>query len=98
MYLKIHHSYRKVVAVCDADLIGKKFEEGKKQLEIKEGFFKGESFEDERVKDILKKERLDDSTFNIVGENAVKLALESEIITENNIGKVAGVPFALVLI
>ena len=29
MFIKIHNSYRNVVALADADLIGKKFEEGK---------------------------------------------------------------------
>jgi hypothetical protein len=36
MYLKVHQSYRDVVAICDSDLIGKKFEEGKRQLDIKQ--------------------------------------------------------------
>ena len=40
--IKIHMSYRNVIAVCDEDLLGKKFEDEKRQLDIKEGFFKGE--------------------------------------------------------
>ncbi len=40
MYLKIHKSYRNVVALCDAELIGKKFEEGNMQLYLRENFYK----------------------------------------------------------
>jgi len=98
MYVKIHHSYRKVAAICDAELISKKFEEGKMQLELKENFFKGEIFSPEKVKEILKKEKINSSTFNIVGEKAVKLALENGIIDEKSIGRVSGIPFALILI
>ena len=40
MLIKIHRAYRDVVAICDSELIGKRFEEGKFQLEIKEDFFR----------------------------------------------------------
>ena len=38
MFLKIHKAYRNVVALCDREIIGKKFEEGIYQLDIKEKF------------------------------------------------------------
>ena len=98
MFVKIHRSYRKVVAICDSELVGKKFEEGKMQLDVRENFFKGEKFDKEKVVEIMKSERADDSTFNIVGKKAVKLALENGIIGNGNIGKVEGIPFALVLL
>lgn len=98
MYLKIHESYRYVVALCDKELMGKKFEEGKMQLEIKEYFFKGNELAKEEIIKKLKKMKLDDATFNIIGKKSVQSALEAEIITQDNIGTVQGVPFALVLI
>ena len=33
--LKIHEAYRRIVALSDPELIGKRFEEGQLQLEIK---------------------------------------------------------------
>ncbi|RMD66410.1 DUF424 family protein [Candidatus Pacearchaeota archaeon] len=98
MYVKIHESYRNVVAICDAELVGKYFDEGKMQLEVKENFFVGERKSEDEVKRVMLVEKGKDSTFNIVGERAVKLALEAGIITEDNVGRVAGVPFALVLL
>lgn len=98
MYVKIHVSHRKVVAICDADLIGKQFEEGKKFLDVRENFYKGEKVDSKRAAEIMIREIYNYSTFNIVGEKSVKLALQSGIISEGNVGHVAGVPFALVLI
>lgn len=98
MYLKIHESYRKVVALCDKELIGKKFEEGKMQLDVRENFYKGNEITQEKIIERLKQMKLDDSTFNIVGEKSVNAAISAGIITKGNIGKVNGIPFALLLL
>lgn len=98
MYIKIHESYRKVVALCDKELIGKKFEEGKMQLDVRENFYKGSEITQEKIIERLKQMKLDDSTFNIVGEKSVNAAVSAGIITKGNIGKVNGIPFALLLL
>ena len=98
MYLKIHESYRKVVALCDKEIIGKKFEEGKRQLDVRENFYKGEEIDEQRVLKRLKQLRLDDATFNLVGKKSVNAALKAGIITKGNIGKVQDIPFALSLL
>ena len=41
VYIKVHNSYRSVVAVADSDLLGKRFEEGIKQLDVRENFYNG---------------------------------------------------------
>jgi len=98
MLVKIHDSYRRVVAVCDSDLIGKKFEEGKMQLDVRENFYSGEEVDELKLIEILKREVNNYATFNIVGKEAVRVALECGVIIEGNIGKVDEVPFALVLL
>lgn len=98
MFVNVIKSYRDVVAVCDKELIGKKFEEGIFQLDIKENFFRGRESSKEEVSEIMKDMKLEDSTFNIVGERSVKIALDSGIINQENIGRIQGVPFALILI
>ena len=65
MNLKIHKSYREVVAICDSELIGKYFEKGEFQLDVKESFYKGEEISEEKVKEIIKKMSVEDATFNI---------------------------------
>jgi len=97
--IKVHEStYRKVIAVCDSDLIGKKLEEGKKQLDVRDNFFGGDETSEEAATRFLKEEGREDSTFNIVGDESVKIAREAGLINEEAIGHVDGVPFALVLI
>jgi hypothetical protein len=98
MIVNIIKSYRDVVAICDKDLLGKKFEEGKFQLDIKESFFKGKDESEEKVIEVIKNMSQEDATFNIVGEESIKTALKAGVISEEQIGKVQGIPFALVLL
>jgi hypothetical protein len=98
MYLKIHQSYRSVIALCDAELIGKKFEEGKKQLYCRGSFFKGRKVSKEEAIKILQKQIQEDATFNIVGERSIQTAMKANIISKNSIGKVDNIPFTLVLL
>ena len=98
MFVNIIKSYRATVAVCDSNLLGKRFEEGKFQLDIKENFYKGEEASEEIIIEIMKTMSEDDATFNIVGEKSVNAALKAEIISEESIGKIKGIPFALVLL
>ena len=51
--IKIIRSARDIVSICDSDLIGKNFEEGKIQLEVKESFFKGEEVDEEKAFSII---------------------------------------------
>lgn len=97
MFVKIHKTYRDVVAICDSELLGKMFEEGKFQLYIKENFFNGEEVSEDKLIKIMKKMAAEDSTFNIVGTKSVKAGLKAGIISEKGIKKIQGVPFALVL-
>ena len=98
MLIKIIKTYRDVVAVCDANLLGKKFEEGKFQLDVKESFFNGEKTSEEEVVSIMKQMSVEDSTFNIIGEKSVKTALKAGVISEEGIKKIQNIPYALVLI
>ncbi len=96
--INVISSYRNVVAVCDSDLLGKRFEQGKFQLDIKESFYKGEEVDEEKAVRIMKKMAGEDATFNIVGKNSVNLALQAGVIIEEGIGEIKGIPFALVLL
>ncbi|MAG27102.1 hypothetical protein CMI47_16315 [Candidatus Pacearchaeota archaeon] len=99
MYLKIHSSYRNVVAICDADLIGKKFEEGKRQLDLRENFYKSDNIlTEEQVIKLIQKQIEEDATFNIVGQKATEAAIASGLLTEKDVDKIQNIPFALTLL
>jgi len=86
------------VAICDSELIGKRFEEGKFQLDIKENFYKGEKMSKEEVKKIMQNLIKEDATFNIVGTEATNTAIETGIISEKAVKKIQGIPFAMKLL
>jgi len=98
MYLKIHKSCRNVVALCDADLIGKRFEEGKCQLELRENFYKDRKLSKEQTIKILRQQSDEDATFNIVGEKSIQASIEAGIITKSCIRKIQNIPFTLILL
>jgi uncharacterized protein len=95
MYIKIHEAYRTIVALADADIIGQTFEEGIKQIEVRESFFKGNLQTKEELLTILRNLDNEDATFNIVGEKAVATAIEAGIINEEGIMKIDNIPIAL---
>ena len=98
MHVNIHESYRAVVSVCDSELIGKKFEEGLKQLDLRERFYKGEELSEEQVIQMLQEQTKEDATFNIVGSNSINAAIKAGIIDESAVAKTADIPYALKLL
>ena len=101
MYVNIIDSYRYVVAICDKELIGKKFEQGKLQLDIKENFYKKKDSKPKTKEEVLKiieKMVLEDATFNIVGENSILTAIEARIISKDFIKKIHNIPYAMTLL
>ena len=92
MIVKIHKSPdgRKIVAVCDSELIGKKFSDGKMQLDLNTNFYKGE----ERTGEELSGELMQPCSVNIVGEKSVKFFVDRKLIDKRNIIRIKNVPHA----
>jgi len=98
MFFKIHKSCRDVVAICDSDLIGKKFEQDKFQLDVKENFFRGEEISERELISLMEDYAKEDATFNIIGEKSVRSAIKAGIIDKKGIKKINNIPFALILL
>lgn len=98
MYIKVHKSYRTVVAICDKELIGKTFEQNNKQLDCRESFYKGDDVDHDKAVELMKFWNNEDATFNIIGPKSIQAAKEAGIITEEGILKIHDVPYALVLL
>jgi hypothetical protein len=97
MFIKIHKSCRTVVALCDSELLGKKFDEGKRQIDVRETFYRGDEVNEEQAINILRTQAMEDATFNIVGKKSIDAALKAGVITKKGIAKIKDIPFALVL-
>ncbi|MBS3073249.1 DUF424 family protein [Candidatus Pacearchaeota archaeon] len=98
IYIKIHNAYRRIVAVCDADLIGKKFEEGNVQIDVNEKFYKGDLVDEEKALEILREEAEEDSCFNFVGNLACELGIKTDIVNKENILEIQGIKHAISLL
>ena len=98
MLVKIHKSYRHIVAICDSELLGKKFQDGKMQIDLSGEFFNGEEKTDSETLGIIEDSAREDATFNIIGEKACQLALKAGIISQEGIKKIQNIPVALVLL
>lgn len=98
MLVKIHQAYRKIVAICDAELLGRKFEQGDLQLEVKKEFYGGERKNEKQVIEIIELESSEDALFNLVGAKAVDAGIKAGIISGEGIIKIQNVPHALVLL
>jgi hypothetical protein len=91
MYLKVYHVGREVlIAVCDCDLMGRKFEEGDLRVEIRSDFF-GEARASAR--DV--EQALADATMaNFIGKRTVALAVDLEYVYVENVLFIEGIPCA----
>ena len=97
MIVRIIRSHRDIVLICDDDLIGKKFEEGQFQLDIKENFFQGDKKTEQETTELIEKMVKEDATFNIIGKSSVNLASKIGLINKGAVKAIQGIPFAMVL-
>jgi len=97
MLVKIHKGTRYVVAICDSELIGKKFSEGERQLDLTGGFFAGDEKSEKEVREIIENMKMEDACFNVVGSGAVKLGKEAGVVKDEGVIEIGGVEVGLVL-
>lgn len=84
---------RLILAICDSELIGKKFTEGKKQLDLTSNFYKGKEIKENEAKELMKQAYM----INLVGKKSVDLALKNKYVKKENIIFIAKIPHAQVL-
>ena len=91
LLVKVHLSNeKKMIAICDKDLFGKKIVEGKKQLDLTGGFYNGVEKEEKEILELLHNE----CHLNIIGEKAIAFCIKNKLIGGKNIIKIGGVPHA----
>ena len=79
-----------LVGACDEKLLGKKFEDGKFQIEVKKDFYGGKKVS----ADVLKKYLEDATIANLVGQETIDCAIKAGIIDPGCIIKIKGIPHA----
>lgn len=71
----------RLVSVCDADVLGEQFERGGVSLSVDPAFYDGEEADEDRVVESLVR----CTTANLVGARAVGLAIEHDLVDEENV-------------
>jgi len=92
LYLKIHDNPAgKVVAVCDAELIGKilKDENGYMDLEKYRSFYVGEKADEGKVKKALGSF----DSANLVGKKVVGIALDMGLASSDDVNYINRIPY-----
>lgn len=79
-----------VIGACDEQLLGKKFVEGKFQIDVSKNFYGGQRIS----KKTLAKYLHDATIANLVGEETVQCAIKLGLVNPGCILKIKGVPHA----
>ena len=83
-----------LLVVTDTEILGKKFQQGKIQLDLTTEFYKGIKISEHDVKEILKKARY----LHLTGQKIITLAVELKIVNPRKILYVCDIPHAEVVI
>ena len=96
MIVNVHKSEggRLVLAICDKELIDRKFEEKGLQLDLTSDFYKGKEIDEKILKKLLKAAYI----VNLVGEKSIKIAMEEGLIRKENVMLIKKIPHAQILI
>ena len=89
--IKTHQGpHGKVLVVSDKEILGKKFEEGKLQLDLTKEFYLGEEADEEKIKELLPSIYI----LHLTGEKTINLFLKLNLVDRERILKVNGIPHA----
>lgn len=95
MIVKVHKKGDKtLVAVCDSNLLGKKFEENELQLDLTSDFYNGEERDEKEIGDLIRNADM----VNLVGEESVNLGVKEGVIETDHILKIKNIPHAQAII
>lgn len=82
----------KVIAMCDEELMGMVFREGKLEIDLKQygGFYRGTLITEDDAR-----AQLDRSVYsaNVVGSRSVKLLIDAKLVKKKDVKTVQGVMF-----
>ena len=79
----------RIVVICDSELIGKKFKQGRLELEVKESFYRGEETSVDECLAALREATIG----NLVG-SIVEHAIRAGILERSNVVYIQNVPHA----
>ena len=95
MIVKVHKAKEGIIlAVCDSDILGKKFETEKLQLDLTSSFYQGEEVSEDELRELIKTAYI----INLVGEKSLEFVVKEGIIEKENAITIDGVPHAQIVL
>jgi len=96
--LEVYLNLRKIgnnvlLAICDAEILGKTLREGKIVFHVKEEFYKGAKVTIEEAIDMIKNSTI----VNMVGKNIVQRAMEKGYVHPEAVLNIEGIPHAQIV-
>ena len=79
-----------LLAVCDSGLIGKKFEQGNKVLDLSSNFYDGVPKTEEEILKLVPNAL----SIDFVGEDSVAFAIKRDLVDKDNVIRIKGIPHA----
>lgn len=97
MIVKIHNfPSGTVLTITDSDLIGQRFEEGKRQLDLTSSFYSGEEKSESEIKKLLKDEKI--GFIHFTGEKSLALGIKEGLVDPKKVVRIKNIPHAQVFI
>lgn len=94
MYLNLRkHGKNTVLAICDAELLGKTLNEGKIVFEVREDFYKGTRTTLEEAINLIGQSDI----VNMIGKRIVKKATDKGLVHPEAILRISGIPHAQIV-
>ena len=84
------HGNDMLVGACDEELLGKKFVEGKLQLEVKRSFYDGHRVTADTLRNYLERATI----ANLVGKKTVECGIKMGLIDPDCVITIQGIPHA----
>lgn len=89
--VKLHvRGSERLLAACDAELLGMTFSDGDMRLKVSKIFYGGETVSEEAFRERMKSV----TVMNLVGEHAVTIAQQEGYVSENAVIVIGGVKHA----
>ncbi len=80
----------KMLAICDADIVGKNFEEEDLQISVTEEFYADKECDEGEVTNLIKSPTI----INAVGKNIISIMVKKKLVEQENVLYIQGVPHA----
>ena len=90
LYKFYNSGTEQMLAICDAGIIGEKFEEGDIQISVTKEFYGGKECTEKEALDLIKSPTI----INAVGKDKISIMVRKKLVEKENVLYIQGVPHA----